>query len=77
MEKEVTAPKILLNESYVEVDFEPSTTIITARWKGYLQLDQVKKGCEFLSKHIQKNKLTKHLSDHRQLKVLSKEVQEY
>lgn len=77
MEQETTANKILVKESYVEINFDPATQIITAKWKGYLRLDQVKKGCEFLSDIIERDELTRHLSDHRELKVLSKEVQDY
>lgn len=73
----VTEAKKLLNESYVEISFDEANQIVIAKWKGFLTLQQVIKGCEVVSKFIADNKLTLHLSDHSQLKVLSKEVQEF
>jgi len=67
----------LLNESYVEIYLEKESNIIVAKWKGFLKPDQVRNGCSFMTRYIKDNKLKNHLSDHRQLKVLSKEVQDY
>ncbi len=66
-----------MNESFVEIYFDEATNSIVAKWKGFLTVDQVKKGCTLLTSYITKNRLTNHLSDHTGLKVLSKEVQEY
>ena len=67
----------ILKEKFVEIEFDPSTKVITARWIGFLKLEDVQKGCNLVSNYIKKNNLTSHLSDHTKLKVLSKEVQEY
>jgi hypothetical protein len=67
----------LLKESYVEIFVEKDRNVIVAKWIGFLKPDQVRKGCSFMTRYIKDNKLKSHLSDHRQLKVLSKEVQEY
>lgn len=73
----VADKKVLLNEKYVEIFFEEEAKIVTARWIGYLKLDEVKNGCSLLTDFIKSNPGVQHLSDHTQLKVLSKEVQEY
>ncbi|UII28721.1 hypothetical protein LVD15_09935 [Fulvivirga maritima] len=71
------AVKTLLQESYCDITFDDSTKVVTAQWIGFLKTDQVKKGCELMTKFIKENEIKLHLSDHRRLKVLSKEVQEY
>ncbi|WP_224994511.1 hypothetical protein [Cesiribacter sp. SM1] len=73
----VVGSQLLMKESFVEISYMAEDRIIIAKWKGFLTVDQVKKGCEVINQQVTKNKLTKHLSDHSQLKVLSKEVQEY
>ena len=67
----------LLKESYVEIFMDSATNVIVAKWIGFLKPQDVKKGCSFMTKYIKDNSLKGHLSDHRQLKVLSKEVQDY
>ncbi len=66
----------VFQEAYCEV-LEGSNGIIYARWNGFLKPEQVKNGCAKITEHAKNNKITVHLSDHRNLKVLSKEVQEY
>ena len=73
----VVASQVLMKESYVEISYHVEDRIIIAKWKGFLTVDQVKKGCEVINQQVAKHKLSKHLSDHSQLKVLGKEVQEY
>jgi hypothetical protein len=67
----------LMNESFVEITYDNSKKILVAKWIGFLKIEDTKKGCAFMTKFIKDNLITKHLSDHRQLKVLSKEVQDY
>lgn len=74
---EIKDAKRLLTESYVEISHDDTNGIIIARWKGYLTLQQVIKGAEVLTRFIAESNIRLHLSDHSQLKVLSKEVQEY
>lgn len=67
----------VFKEKYVEITFDKDNEIIKAKWKGFLKLDEVKKGCAEITKLIKNNKLTKHASDQVDLKVLSKDVQNY
>ena len=67
----------LLKESYVEVNLDKSNNIIVAKWIGFLKANEVRAGCKFMTEYIKEHSLKGHLSDHRQLKVLSKEVQDY
>lgn len=48
-----------------------------AKWCGVLELREVQKGCALMFKFIKANKVKCHLSDHRELKMLSREVQDY
>ena len=66
-----------MKESFVEVQLDKSNNVIVAKWIGFLRPDDVRKGCAFMTRYIKEKHLTSHLSDHRQLKVLSKEVQDY
>lgn len=72
-----TEAKPIMNESYVEISFDEANKVIIAKWKGFLNLAQVKNGCEAMNKYITDKNVQLHLSDHSQLKVLSKEVQNY
>jgi len=67
----------LMKEPYVDIVLDKSNNIIVAKWIGFLKPEDVKKGCSFMTRYIKENPLKGHLSDHRQLKVLSKEVQDY
>lgn len=67
----------LLKEQFVDIYFDQSNNVIVAKWIGFLRPDDVRLGCNFMTKYIKDNYLKHHLSDHRQLKVLSKEVQDY
>lgn len=69
--------QVLLSKPYAEISYDAANKIIIAQWKGFLTLDQVKEGCKAMDEVIEKNKITKHLSDHSQLKVLSKDVQAF
>jgi hypothetical protein len=67
----------LMKEPYVDIYLDKSNNIIVAKWIGFLKPADVRKGCAFMTKYIKENSIKGHLSDHRQLKVLSKEVQDY
>ena len=67
----------LMQEPFVQIYLDKSNNVIVAKWMGFLKPDQVKKGCSFMTSYIKDHSLKAHLSDHRSLKVLSKEVQDY
>lgn len=67
----------LMKEPFVEIYLDNANNVIVAKWIGFLKPQEVRKGCTFMTRYIKENGLKNHLSDHRQLKVLSKEVQDY
>lgn len=67
----------LMKEPFVEIHLDNANNVIVAKWIGFLKPQEVRKGCAFMTSYIKDNGLKNHLSDHRQLKVLSKEVQDY
>ncbi|MBC8111521.1 MAG: hypothetical protein H7Y04_10710 [Verrucomicrobia bacterium] len=67
----------LMDEKFVKIDYDATQKIVAAKWNGFLKLEDLQKGCKEINSQIKKEKLTKHLSDQTQLKVLVKEVQEY
>jgi hypothetical protein len=67
----------LMKEHFVEIHRDKSNNLLIAKWIGFLKPEDVKKGCAFMTKYIKDNSIKGHLSDHRSLKVLSKEVQDY
>lgn len=66
----------VFKESYCEIT-ELENGILRAQWSGFLKPEDVRKGCSFMTQLIKSKNYEVHLSDHRNLKVLSKEVQEY
>ncbi|WP_162144216.1 hypothetical protein [Sporocytophaga myxococcoides] len=66
----------LFEAPYCEIK-ERNDGIIYAKWKGFLKPGQVKTGCRFMTDYVRNNKITVHLSDHRDLRVLTKDVQDY
>jgi hypothetical protein len=75
--QKIMSKQNLLKEQFVEIYFDKPANMIVAKWIGFLKPDDVRKGCTFMTKYIKDNGVHTHLSDHRQLKVLSKEVQDY
>lgn len=65
-----------MKEPFVEIILDDNKILI-ARWIGFLKTDEVKKGCQFMTKYVKDKGITAHQSDHRRLRVLSKEVQDY
>ncbi|SDL54976.1 hypothetical protein SAMN05421823_106293 [Catalinimonas alkaloidigena] len=68
---------VIFSEKYVEIAFDAENQIIIAVWKGYLQLDDVRQGCDVLIEYIRQHRLINHLSDQTELRELSPEVQKY
>lgn len=67
----------LMKEPFVEITYDKSKKILVAKWIGFLKIADARTGCSFMTKFVKDNLVNTHLSDHRQLKVLSKEVQDY
>lgn len=44
---------------------------------GFLKLDEVKKACEVLNTYVKKYQVTGHISELTQMKIMSKEIQEF
>ena len=73
----VMSKEIILKEKYTEIYMNKEDGILYAKWNGFLSAEQVMTGCKAMTNYIRRNKIKTHLSDHRELKILSKEVQEY
>ncbi|HEY9045333.1 MAG TPA: hypothetical protein VIN08_05535 [Ohtaekwangia sp.] len=67
----------LMQEPFVHILLDTTTNLIIAKWNGFLKGEDVRKGCSLLMDYILDKNLKIHMSDHRQLKILSKEVQSY
>ena len=67
----------IFDKEYVQIYLDEDDGILYAKWSGFLKPDQVRTGCEAMTMYISENKTKNHLSDHTDLKVLSKEVQDY
>lgn len=68
--------KVTLNEKFVEISHDQTNNIAVARWKGFLKLENLPSGLNALNDIIKKNNSKSHISDQRELKVLSREVQD-
>ena len=68
---------LLMKQPFVEIAYDKSNKILVAKWIGFLKIEDARAGCSFMTKFVKENLISGHLSDHRQLKVLSKEVQDY
>jgi hypothetical protein len=66
----------LLKEKFAEVEYDPTKKLLTAKWMGFLNLDQVQKVVEVLNKAVKKYQVQLHLSDQSQMKVLTKNIQQ-
>jgi hypothetical protein len=69
--------KTLMNEKFLHIAYEQQTGILYVKWIGFLRLDDVKKGGDFLVEFITNNRITKNLNNQTELKVLSADVQQY
>jgi hypothetical protein len=67
----------VLKESFVHISFDAQNRIIYAKWTGFLKIDDTKRACRVLIDFIRQNRISLHLSEQTELKVLSKEVQDY
>ena len=68
---------ILFKEKYCEISFDESNKILTAKWIGYLKPETIRAGCEKIVEATERHQVLNHISDQRELKVLSKECQQY
>jgi hypothetical protein len=66
-----------MKTSYVDIFLDQSNNVIYAKWIGFLKPEEVRKGCAFMTMYVKDNLVKSHLSDHRELRVLSREVQDY
>lgn len=69
--------QLIFNEKYCKMWFNSNEQILYAEWKGFLKIDEVKKGCDVMTKFVKDKGVKAHLSDHVRLRVLTKDVQEY
>ncbi len=69
--------RTLFEQPYVHLGIDHAAGILVARWIGFLQLDEVMKGCRVLADAIRTHQIRLHLSDHTELKVLKASVQNY
>ncbi|SFC81903.1 hypothetical protein SAMN05421780_11085 [Flexibacter flexilis DSM 6793] len=66
----------VFKQPYCEI-VERENGVLYAKWMGFLKPDEVRAGCAFMTDLIKEKSYKVHLSDHRDLKVLSKDVQDY
>lgn len=67
----------LLKEKFAEVEYDHTRKLLTARWIGFLNMEQVQKVVDVLSQAVKKYQVQLHLSDQSQMKVLTKEIQHF
>jgi hypothetical protein len=77
MEISAKPAQTLLNEKSVRLSYDSANKTIIAKWIGFLKMEDLKKGCELMNVQIRSEKITRHISDQTELKVLAKELQEY
>jgi hypothetical protein len=61
----------------VHISFDAQNRIVYVKWSGFLKIDDTKRACRVLIDFIRQNRISLHLSEQTELKVLSKDVQEY
>jgi hypothetical protein len=67
----------LMQTPYVAIRFDEFNKLLIAKWTGFLTLEQVVSGCSFMTQLFRDHGISIHMSLHRDLRVLSPEVQEY
>lgn len=72
-----TKTEQVLKEKYCDVTFDPSTGIMTAKWIGFIKMEEAVKSNKVIVDYQKKYNVTKHFSDQSELKILTKEVQDY
>lgn len=65
----------LLKEKFAEAAYDPSRKLLTAKWIGFLNMEQVQTVGDVLYRAVKKYQVRLHLSDQSQMKVLTKEIQ--
>lgn len=66
-----------IQSKWCHIWYDSELNAIGANWQGFPNVKQVRESCEFMSSFIQENNVKHHYSNQLNLKVLSKEVQEY
>ncbi len=69
--------QVVFKESFAHIYFDTENRIICAKWIGFLRIEDTKRACRVLIDFARQNRVTLHLSEQTELRVLSKEVQEY
>ncbi|WP_224994509.1 hypothetical protein [Cesiribacter sp. SM1] len=69
--------RLLIVEPYTEVSYDEQNRVIITKWKGSLELEQVRSTLEFKANFIREHGIRYNLNDHSELKVLLPEVQQY
>lgn len=67
----------LMQTPYVTIFVDPFNEIVVARWIGFLTLEEVRAGCGFMTHLFKDREIKIHMSEHRDLGILSLEVQKY
>lgn len=71
------AVKTILDEPFVKITYHAESGVLSAKWIGFLKLENIKKGCAAMNDCIKAQKVTRHFSDQSDLKILTKDIQEY
>ncbi len=69
--------RLLLEKPYVELGYDEEHQVLITKWKGSLDVAQVRSIIEFKVDFIRDHDIRYNLNDHTALKVLSPEVQQY
>ena len=67
----------VFKESFAHISFDAQNRIVYVKWIGFLKIDDTKRACRVLIDFIRQHRISLHLSEQTELKVLSKEVQAY
>lgn len=69
--------RLLLEKPYVELSYDEEHKVLITKWKGLLDLEQVRSTIEFGIEFVREHGIRYNLNDHTALKVLSPGVQQY
>ncbi|MBT1699471.1 hypothetical protein KK083_21415 [Fulvivirgaceae bacterium PWU4] len=67
----------LMQTPYVTIFIDAFNGIVVAKWTGFLTLEEVRAGCGFMTHLFKDLEIKMHMSEHRDLGILSLEVQNY
>ncbi len=77
MEVTMKSVKTILDEPFAKISYDTESGVLSAKWIGFLKLENIKKGCAAMNECIKAEKVTRHFSDQTELKVLAQDVREY